>query len=174
MFIRSATRADLPNLERMLRKAGKGPHLELPPPDDQDFWNLFEIYRYELWEGQGEGVVAEDDDTFAGAAWWRYFSQERPGLGFVGPDVPEITIGVEPTFQGLGLGRDLMAALIQRAHELNVPALSLNVEADNERAIRLYSRTGFMVVRTVAEDASLVMSLTLSDEPLPPIKRLPD
>lgn len=64
-----------------------------------------------------------------------------------------IGLGVHPEFQGLGLGRAIMLALIDwaRNHSYIDPAsraggitrLDLGVFADNHRAIRLYESLGF-------------------------------
>ncbi len=52
------------------------------------------------------------------------------------------TIGVEPAWQGKGVGKELLTALLIRADELNAPVF-LEVRTDNEVAITLYERTGF-------------------------------
>src|SRR5688500_12942461 len=53
------------------------------------------LSRYiEGWPRAGDvGVVAEDERR-VGAAWWRLFSADDPGYGFVQSDVPEVSIGV--------------------------------------------------------------------------------
>ncbi|HVV14237.1 ribosomal protein S18-alanine N-acetyltransferase [Amycolatopsis sp.] len=53
------------------------------------------------------------------------------------------TIGVDPEYQGQGLGTGLLRALLARADELNAPVF-LEVRTDNERAIGLYDRHGFV------------------------------
>lgn len=50
------------------------------------------------------GVVAVDRrGEPIGAAWLRHFSAEEPGYGFVSPDVPELSIGVVPSWRGRGV-----------------------------------------------------------------------
>ena len=58
-------------------------------------------------------------------------------------------IGVVPGHRGLGLGKCLIEQAIQgfRRHGLRVA--SLEVTADNSRAVRLYQRLGFRRARTV-------------------------
>jgi ribosomal-protein-alanine N-acetyltransferase len=52
------------------------------------------------------------------------------------------TIGVHPDYQGQGLGKALLRALLDRADELSAPVF-LEVRTDNDRAITLYERHGF-------------------------------
>lgn len=76
---------------------------------------------------------------------------ERPvgygGLAVVGRRMGEFeaslhTIGVEPEFQGRGLGTALLTALLARADELFAPVF-LEVRTDNASALSLYERHGF-------------------------------
>ena len=56
----------------------------------------------------------------------------------------ELGVSVNPEFQGLGIGRQLITSLIQWAE--NNPAIEkifLNVFATNEKAIHLYKHLGF-------------------------------
>jgi ribosomal-protein-alanine N-acetyltransferase len=52
------------------------------------------------------------------------------------------TIGVDPEWQGQGVGRALLRALIARADEFAAPVY-LEVRTDNEAAIGLYEAHGF-------------------------------
>lgn len=99
------------------------------------------------------GVVADIDDP-VGAAWFRFFTADDPGYGFVEDGVPELTMGVRQPHRGQGIGEHLLSALLKAAGEAGVPAVSLSVEPDNY-ARRLYQRHGFEVVGTV--DGSLTM-----------------
>lgn len=71
------------------------------------------------------------------------------GLGFVaGPPEAEAevhTIGVDPAFQGTGIGRRLLDALLEVADAVHATVF-LEVRTDNEPAQRLYAGTGFAVV----------------------------
>lgn len=53
------------------------------------------------------------------------------------------TIGVDSKAQGSGIGTALLAAMLTRADELDAPVF-LEVRTDNERAMRLYERHGFV------------------------------
>ena len=52
-------------------------------------------------------------------------------------------IGVLPAWRGRGLGRALLAWGIGRLRDAGAADVTLSVEASNERALRLYERTGF-------------------------------
>lgn len=58
-------------------------------------------------------------------------------------------LGVLPQFEGRGLGRQLLEHAEDRAREGGFRKTTLTVDADNERAMRLYERAGFSVSRTV-------------------------
>jgi ribosomal-protein-alanine N-acetyltransferase len=53
------------------------------------------------------------------------------------------TIGVHPASQGRGLGTLLLRALTAEAVRRGATSLLLEVRADNDPAIRLYTREGF-------------------------------
>ncbi|RZT88329.1 ribosomal-protein-alanine N-acetyltransferase [Pseudonocardia sediminis] len=71
------------------------------------------------------------------------------GLAFVaGPPQAEAevhTIGVDPAWQGHGIGRRLQNALLAVADEMHATVF-LEVRTDNEPAQTLYASTGFTVV----------------------------
>ena len=57
-----------------------------------------------------------------------------------------IGISVHAAWQGKGVGKELMRAIVDLADNwLNLTRLELEVYADNEAAIRLYERFGFEV-----------------------------
>lgn len=59
--------------------------------------------------------------------------------------VGSIGMGVHDAFAGRGIGQALMNAVLDLADNwLNLRRLELTVYADNEPAIRLYQRTGFV------------------------------
>ncbi|MBV8966570.1 MAG: ribosomal protein S18-alanine N-acetyltransferase [Mycobacteriaceae bacterium] len=65
-------------------------------------------------------------------------------LGLLPPYEYEIhTIGVDPAFQGQGIGRRMLDALLDHAGRA---AVFLEVRTDNAAAIALYHRAGFVEV----------------------------
>ena len=55
-----------------------------------------------------------------------------------------------PAYQGRGLGRRLMEASLQALRVRNFHTVSLTVTSNNERAVRLYERLGFVTVKKFA------------------------
>jgi ribosomal protein S18 acetylase RimI-like enzyme len=121
------------------------------------------------WGRSGDfGLVAVGDaGESIGAAWYRFFSEEAHGFGFVDAETPEITIAVREVRRGRGIGGALLDELITQALERRVPALSLSVEPDNP-ALRLYERAAFRVIRrdkvlTMIRDLASAKGHTASD-----------
>src|ERR1022692_3949891 len=61
------------------------------------------------------GVIAEGNGQRVGAAWLRFLPASDPGYGFVASDVPELTVGVAPSWRGRGAGRALLRAIADQA-----------------------------------------------------------
>ena len=126
-----------------------------------------EVARYHRgWGRHGDAVViAESGGQFVGAAYYRLFTSEDHGHGFVDEETPELAIAIEDGQRGQGTGRLLMDALADRARADGVPALSLSVNSDNPARF-LYSKLGY---QTVAEDEEgLRMLLRLDPAGGPP------
>jgi ribosomal protein S18 acetylase RimI-like enzyme len=113
------------------------------------------------WGRPGDvGVIAESDDGVAlGAAWWRMFTAEDHGYGFIASSVPELSVAVVDTARGRGIGAALLRALLSRARAEHLSAISISVEEDNP-AVRLYERLGFVAVGRV--ENAWTMSLRIS------------
>jgi RimJ/RimL family protein N-acetyltransferase len=73
--------------------------------------------------------------------------------------LPEVTIGVETSYRGRGIGGQLLIALADLAHEHGFQRLSLSVEPDNP-ARALYERVGYRQVG-LDEDGGIVMLATI-------------
>jgi GNAT superfamily N-acetyltransferase len=110
------------------------------------------------WQSDRDaGFIAEDERPL-GAAWWRFFTANHPGYGFINEATPEVSIGVCEEARGQGLGTLLLETLVAEARLLRLPALSLSVEPDNP-ASRLYERLGFVAVDRLGGAVTMVLSL---------------
>lgn len=119
----------------VLREMGRTDALQLPG-----------VAKYlEGWGRSGDfGVVAIDPTgRRLGAAWYRFFTAQNPGYGYISDEIPEITIGVDPESRGLGVGRALLEALCNGARERGLKAIGLSVDRENAAAV-LYERVGFV------------------------------
>lgn len=68
------------------------------------------------------------------------------GLWFDGTDAQVMTIGVAAAQQGRRIGGRLMTALVDRARGLGAESVLLEVRVDNEPALALYRRFGFVTL----------------------------
>ena len=102
------------------------------------------VTRYvEGWGRPGDrSLILVEGFQPVGAAWYRLFTADEPGYGFVDEQTPELTIAVVPSRRGRGLGDGLLNGLIEQARKDGFSALSLSVEPDNP-ALALYERHGF-------------------------------
>jgi ribosomal protein S18 acetylase RimI-like enzyme len=97
------------------------------------------------WPRHGDyGLVAEEDDP-VGAAWYRTYTETSHGYGFVGENVPELSVAVIASRRHEGIGRQLLVELIEASVAQGHPALSLSVN-ENNPARRLYESVGFQPV----------------------------
>lgn len=95
------------------------------------------------WPRPGDfGLVAEDTEA-VGAAWYRTFTEENHGHGFVAEDVPELAIAIVAARRREGIGRRLLVDLIDASVARGFSAISLSVNEHNP-ARRLYESTGFL------------------------------
>ncbi len=82
--------------------------------------------------------VAEKGDI-AGYAWYRWQADDSPSSSF--------GICIRRDFQGSGLARALMAQLLRIAARIGPAVMRLTVQEANPRALALYRKMGFKVVR---------------------------
>jgi ribosomal protein S18 acetylase RimI-like enzyme len=113
------------------------------------------------WPRSGDaGVIAELDEEPVGAAWFRLFTEQEPGFGFVDEKTPELGIAVVPLHRRKGIGETLLRALMVQAREDGFQSLSLSVAVHN-RSRMMYERTGFQKVREEDDGATWVMRADL-------------
>jgi ribosomal protein S18 acetylase RimI-like enzyme len=136
---------DLPFLATMLGEAAVW-RPDKPTPTAEE---VMADPRYAMyltgWPRHGDyGLIAERGGA-VGAAWYRTYTQAVHGYGFVSEDVPELSIAVMASHRRQGIGRRLLAGLIDAGLAQGWSALSLSVSVDNP-ARRLYESAGFVLV----------------------------
>jgi ribosomal protein S18 acetylase RimI-like enzyme len=113
------------------------------------------------WGRPGDSAVIALLDGFpVGAAWYRLFTTEPVGYGFIDEHTPELAVAVVPNARGLGVGSALMRALLERASDDGYAALSLAVDRHNEGAIGLYRQFGFGQAAEAPDSLTLRLELT--------------
>jgi GNAT superfamily N-acetyltransferase len=141
--LRELTAADRPFLLRMLGDAlfWRPDRHRIPR---SVVMRMPQVTMYEKgWGRLGDtGLVAVEDGRPVGAVWYRYFTEEHHGDGYVDPETPELAIAVVESHRGRGVGRALMEAIHDRARRDGVRQIALSVDADNP-ARRLYARLGY-------------------------------
>jgi ribosomal-protein-alanine N-acetyltransferase len=102
-----------------------------------DAWSLDQIVS-ELAHPDSYYLVARDDPDGALIAYGGLRASE-----VVHHQGDIQTLAVSPNYRGNGLGRRLLGELLTEAWRRGVAEVLLEVRADNDPAIRLYSREGF-------------------------------
>lgn len=134
--VRPLTAADLPRLVELEQ--------ELFAPaswtrdmlaDELDGWGRWYVGIDEPAAGDAPGRPGDGGRLVAYAGLW-----------FDGDVATVMTIGVAHEAQRRGLGSRLLEALVDRARQLRARSVMLEVRVDNDAAIALYERHGFVTV----------------------------
>jgi L-amino acid N-acyltransferase len=127
------------------------------------------------WLDEHEVVlVAEDGGDVVGVAAFGQFSDvvKRPGYRFT----VESTVHVQEDRWGTGVGRELMAALLDEAHVRGKHVMVAAIDGANEGSIRFHERLGFVEVGRLPQLGAklgrwcdlVLAQLRLDDRPVPP------
>jgi predicted N-acetyltransferase YhbS len=147
--LRPADRHDVRFLRDMLRHAY---HWRIAEDEERP------VYRYvQNWGRRGDaGVVAMEGPHAYGAAWYRLFTANEPGFGFVDERTPELTLAVVPSRRGKGAGKELLEALLALAREDGYTSISLSSAKEQ---IPYYERFGFETVRESGQAVTMLARL---------------
>lgn len=137
-FIRSASQSDLAKISALLGRSWHATYDTIYGPEKVSeitgSWHSVESLKRRLVQPDAEFVVADDGKAIGGMAYAAMDKDEK--------DVVVLhQLYVEPGLTGQGIGRDLFAEI-----ETCFPAakrMRLEVEPQNERAMRFYAGLGF-------------------------------
>jgi ribosomal protein S18 acetylase RimI-like enzyme len=120
------------------------------------------LWRYVAgWGRRGDAsVVALEGGFPVGAAWYRLFTDDEPGFGYIDDQIPVVAIAVVPSRRGHGIGSELLDALVGLAREQGFQGLSLSVADDDSSAMGMFEKHGFEKVELT--DHSWTMRLNLA------------
>ncbi len=143
---RIATINDLSFLKKILFEASYWRQNISKPDFEQGLQRADLNYLLEDWGRKGDtGIIAEDDnDNPIGAAWYRFWTEEKHSYGYISESIPELTLAVSEEWRGKGVGKELIKRLIAEAKNQNLTKVSLSVEKENF-AVNLYQKVGFKV-----------------------------
>jgi GNAT superfamily N-acetyltransferase len=119
------------------------PDTELPPIEFVLAHPLASMFHAGWGRAGDTALVAEEDGQPIGLVWYRFFTDDEHGEGYVDAETPELAIAVVDGHRGRGVGRSLMEAMHERACGAGLGRISLSVDADNP-AKRLYARLGYV------------------------------
>ena len=130
----------------------------------KDILKMPELAKYvQDWGRKGDKgfiAISRDNQVPIGAAWYRLFTEDDKGYGYVDSETPEIAIGILTKYRNKGLGQVLMLYLLEQAKSDGYQQISLSCGLSNTNALHLYQKLGFEKVEVF--DTSLVMKKVLT------------
>ncbi|MDG5471905.1 GNAT family N-acetyltransferase [Jeotgalibacillus sp. ET6] len=159
--VRSLKKEEFPFLREMLYESI---YISPNKPPVDELLEKEGIKKYiENWGRQGDAVLlaVDEQNRPAGAIWHRVFSKEDPGYGFVDESIPEIGMAVIKQARGKGAGRALLDTMILSAQKQGYRGLSLSVDPENEPAVKLYEKAGFVKQGVSGTSVTMVRKLKI-------------
>lgn len=118
---------------------------KLPP--SRDILKIPELAKYvQGWGRTGDQwfiAISRDNQASIGAAWYRLFTEDDKGYGYINSETPEIAIAILPEYRNKGLGQVLMLHLLKQAKADGYQQISLSCGLTNANALHLYQKLGF-------------------------------
>ena len=145
MQIRDFVADDLPFLREMLYTAALWrPEDAAQIPMDVALADPQLAIYHEGWGRPGDtALIAVDGERRVGAVFYRLFTEQEHGHGYVNDDTPELGIAVVADARRRGVGRALMEAAAERARSDGVRRMALSVNDDNPSKL-LYASLGYL------------------------------
>ena len=157
--IRPATKDDADFIGSMIYEAARW-NPDWPRETLEEFLGEPGLRRYhEDWGREGDGgVIAEIDGEPVGAAWYRTFSEEEPGLGFVNEKTPSSGSPWCRSIVGRGSARRCSARAWSRRARTGSRRSRCRSRSHN-RSRMMYQRAGFEKVAESGESWTMLANL---------------
>lgn len=102
----------------------------------------FALIREEPWfDAQDLMLLTDASGAVVGSTWIKTVRDAEHGT----VETELYAVGVDPAHAGRGLGRVLLDATLARMAQHSPDAVSLYVDGENERAVRMYETAGFTI-----------------------------
>jgi len=145
ILLRQSVQSDMPFLREMLYESvywrsiakGNNPSFEEALADPDVNKALID------WGREGDvAIMAQVNSIPAGAAWYRFYTDDNFIRGYVQKTIPTLVTAVHRDYRRQGIGVKMLEWLVDHASKHNIPKVSLMVSKDNH-AISLYRKCGF-------------------------------
>ncbi|MEP0521994.1 MAG: N-acetyltransferase family protein [Hyphomicrobiales bacterium] len=135
--IRPATDLDIPAILSIYNQAVRGT-TAIWNNQEVDLENRMQWFNERSTSGYPVFVALDD----AGVVGYGSYGTFRPFEGFA--RTVENSVYVAPNAQGKGVGKLLLEALLQSAHESNIHVMVAGIEAGNTSSLELHKKFGFV------------------------------
>lgn len=121
-------------------------HIPEDKPNKEVLINSNHIKKYlEDWGRNGDTalIALNANNQAVGAVWYRLFTENNKGYGYVDSNTPELGIAVTKEVREMGVGTLLMKKIIHQAISEGYKSISLSVDPENSSAVHIYKKLGF-------------------------------
>ena len=140
--IRLLRKDEFGELDNFLYEAIFVPEGVSPPTREILFLPELQVYVRDFGTRRGDvAFAAESGGKVVGAAWSRIMND----YGHINDDTPSLAISLYKEYRGIGIGTELMLALLGELKSVGFGQVSLSVQKAN-RAVRLYRKIGFVTI----------------------------
>jgi len=144
ILLRESQHSDIPFLRKMLYESVSW-RASVNKPSFEEGLAYPDVSKSLADWGERDGdtaVVALVDSIPAGAAWYRYWTDDNFIRGYIEETTPALVMAVHRDYRRQGIGGKMIDWLIDHASKHAIQKISLMVSKDNH-AIHLYRKCGF-------------------------------
>ena len=145
ILLRKEQHSDMPFMREMLYEAVYWRPNPNKPSFEEGLSDPGVINALVDW-GERDGdiaIIALVDSIPAGAAWYRFYTDDNSIRGYIDETIPALVIAVHKNYRRQGIGEKMIEWLSDYASKHDVQKISLMVSKDNH-AINLYRKCDFL------------------------------